>query len=254
MDAYGVTRDQIKGPTWAIADAVDGGATFDVSANIPPGATQEQIATMLQNLLKDRFKLSLHRETSRSPGFAMVVAKRGTKLKQSVGPVQESEHATIGARGRVDLQVGKDGFPALFPNRNMGGTFASCQDVRASGECGRVRARFRDYELSDLAEQLSFALGIRVQDKTALGGKYDFTLDFMPAENEQQRVGISMTLPLAPGRKAQLSGDPQTPHLPDSLPIVSSAMEKQLGLTLEATKIAVDMLVIDHVEETPTDN
>jgi uncharacterized protein (TIGR03435 family) len=31
-------------------------------------------------------------------------------------------------------------------------------------------------------------------------------------------------------------------------------MEKQLGLKLEAAKIAVDTLVIDHVEKTPTEN
>jgi len=31
-------------------------------------------------------------------------------------------------------------------------------------------------------------------------------------------------------------------------------MEKQLGLKLEATKIPVDTLVIDHVEKTPTEN
>ena len=40
----------------------------------------------------------------------------------------------------------------------------------------------------------------------------------------------------------------------DGVAIVSAAMEKQLGLKLEATKIAIDTLVIDHVEKTPTDN
>ena len=65
---------------------------------------------------------------------------------------------------------------------------------------------------------------------------------------------MKMTMPLAPGRKAPLSGAFQDPNQLDSLRIVSSAMEKQLGLKLEASKVAVDMLVIDYVEKTPTDN
>jgi uncharacterized protein (TIGR03435 family) len=44
------------------------------------------------------------------------------------------------------------------------------------------------------------------------------------------------------------------PAQQDAVPIISSAMEKQLGLKLEATKVPVDTLVIDHVEKTPTEN
>lgn len=40
----------------------------------------------------------------------------------------------------------------------------------------------------------------------------------------------------------------------DALPIISSAMEKQLGLKLQAIKVPIDTLVIDHVEKTPTEN
>ena len=98
MAAYGVQRDQIKGPDWAVADAVNGGALFDISANVPPGATKAQVATMLQNLLKDRFKLSLHHETIQSSGFALVIARRGPKLETSAGPVRDSEHGQVGTR------------------------------------------------------------------------------------------------------------------------------------------------------------
>jgi uncharacterized protein (TIGR03435 family) len=61
-------------------------------------------------------------------------------------------------------------------------------------------------------------------------------------------------LPLSANQKAPLNRGGPNPDQEDSLPIVSSAMEKQLGLSLEAFKIAVDTLVIDHVEKTPTDN
>src|SRR5688572_22402362 len=109
MDAYGVQRDQIRGPDWATADAVDGGALFDVSAKVPEGATKEQVATMLQNLLKERFKLSVHREQLQNAGYALVVAKAGPRLKESSGPPGESERNQT-VKGPVNLQIQKDGF------------------------------------------------------------------------------------------------------------------------------------------------
>jgi uncharacterized protein (TIGR03435 family) len=37
-------------------------------------------------------------------------------------------------------------------------------------------------------------------------------------------------------------------------PNVFKALESQLGLRLEKGKIAVEMLVVDHIEKTPTGN
>lgn len=199
MDAYGVERDQIKGPDWATSDAVSGGAVFDISAKVPPGATKEQVAVMLQNLLKERFRLSLHHETVESSGLALVVAKGGPKFKESGGTVGESERNATPS-GRVNLQTQKDGFPELFPGRNMGGTFNG----------GTVRIRFRDYPLSDLLQQFSFALATHMIDKTGLRGKYDFTLEFTPPENGFI-VGAMAAMPLSPDQKAPLNSSGPSP-------------------------------------------
>lgn len=243
MDAFGVQRDQIKGaPAWATADAIDGGALFDISAKIPAGATKEQVATMLQNLLKERFKLSVHREQTAASGYALVVAKGGPKLANSAGPPADSDRNKP-VNGFANLQTQKDGFPELAPERNMGATFKD----------GIVRMRFRDYPLSDLVQQFSFMLGVHVSDRTELTGKYDFTLEFMPAGNGMP-VGILATLPLAAGRTAPLNMTLPNDVQLDSVSIVSSAMERQLGLKLDASKIAVETLVIDHVEKTPIEN
>jgi uncharacterized protein (TIGR03435 family) len=118
---------------------------------------------------------------------------------------------------------------------------------------GTVRMRFRDYPLSDLAQQFSFALGIRLIDRTGLSGKYDFTLEFTPPENGTQ-VGMIATLPLSPGQTAPLNTAGPSPVQLDSIPIVSEARERQLGLKLEAARIPVEILVIDHVERTPAEN
>jgi uncharacterized protein (TIGR03435 family) len=242
MDAYGVQLDQIKGPDRVTANVLDGGALFDISAKVPPGATKQQVAIMLQNLLKDRFQLKLHHEAFQSSGYALIVAKGGSKLKESAGPLSESERGKL-ITGPVNLQVEKDGFPQLFPERNMGGTFKD----------GTVRMRFRDSPLSYLVQQFSFALASHMIDRTGLSGKYDLTLEFTPPE-DGFIVGVLATLPLSPGETAPLSGNGSTPGQLDSVPILSSAMEKQLGLKLEAAKIAIDSLVIDHVEKTPTEN
>jgi len=55
--AYGVKADQIAGPGWL------GSQRYDIEAKVPPGATKAQLNMMLQNLLADRFRLALHRET-----------------------------------------------------------------------------------------------------------------------------------------------------------------------------------------------
>jgi uncharacterized protein (TIGR03435 family) len=231
MAAYGVQRYQIRGPDWVTPSDLRGAARFDISVKLPPGATQEQAATMLQNLLAERFQLTLHHEAAQFSGYALVVAKGGAKLKESRGPVEESERARLGAGGKLN------------PGSNMGG------DVNRDGV---VRLRFRDYPLFDLTQQLSFGLSAHLVDRTGLAGKYDFTLEFTVPENGLI-VGIQAALPLSPGQTAPLYREPG-PAEQDGVAIVSAAMEKQLGLKLEATKITMDTLVIDHVEKTPTDN
>ena len=66
-----------------------------------------------------------------------------------------------------------------------------------------------------------------VIDATGLEGYYEFTLEWTPA---------SLALDGAPG------------------PALTTALQEQLGLKLESGKGSVEVLVIDHVEKTPTAN
>jgi uncharacterized protein (TIGR03435 family) len=75
--AYGIGRYQLSGPEWLST------ARFDINARIPQGATRDQYRLMLQNLLAERFKLALHHETKEIPIYELVVAKNGSKLKES---------------------------------------------------------------------------------------------------------------------------------------------------------------------------
>src|SRR5262249_48919108 len=80
-------RSQIVGcPNWCDSEF------FDVIGKAEdPNATPEQVRLMLQSLLIDRFKLNAHKEKRETPGYALVTAKGGAKLK----PAKDEE--VIGA-------------------------------------------------------------------------------------------------------------------------------------------------------------
>jgi uncharacterized protein (TIGR03435 family) len=51
---------------------------------MPAGTTRVQFELMMQSLPAERFPLHVHRETRSFPGYELVVAKDGPKLKESV--------------------------------------------------------------------------------------------------------------------------------------------------------------------------
>src|ERR1035438_4799324 len=126
MNAYGVKGDQINGPKWLDSER------FDIAAKIPEGATKEQFKLMLQNLLAERFKLTLHHETKELPMYALVVGKGGSKLKESV---DEDAATPQGAAappppppgrdeaGPVRLKMDADGMPKPPSGMGRNGVF-----------------------------------------------------------------------------------------------------------------------------------
>ena len=94
--AYNVrSPHHIEAPAWMES------ATFDIVANVPPGATRDQANLMLQNLLAERFQLKVHRSTRDLPIYALVVAKNGPKLKVAVDdPNAPKPRGTLWSGGR----------------------------------------------------------------------------------------------------------------------------------------------------------
>jgi uncharacterized protein (TIGR03435 family) len=98
--------------------------------------------------------------------------------------------------------------------------------------------------MADFVEELQSngsGLAWPVLDATGLEGGWDFTLSFDP--NAAFRMN-------APGR----GGDVTQASDPSGVVTIFSAVEKQLGLKLEARKRAVPIIVIDHIDPMPTDN
>src|SRR6185436_10125583 len=58
----------------------------------PAHATENELRTMLQNLLIERFKLKIHRETRNLAGFVLTVAKDGPKFRESASPVKTTDY------------------------------------------------------------------------------------------------------------------------------------------------------------------
>jgi uncharacterized protein (TIGR03435 family) len=78
MLAYNVTPSQISGvPSSFNREG------YDIEAESDRPLKQEQALRMLQVLLADRFKLTLHRETREQPIYALVIGKDGPKLHES---------------------------------------------------------------------------------------------------------------------------------------------------------------------------
>jgi uncharacterized protein (TIGR03435 family) len=73
---------------------------------------------------------------------------------------------------------------------------------------------------------------------TGLTAKYDFTL-YWAEENMRARTATARNT----GTEAA-----------EPAPTIFAAVQDQLGLRLERSTRTMDMLVIDHVEKTPTEN
>jgi RNA polymerase sigma factor (sigma-70 family) len=71
-------------------------------------------AAMLQNLLADRFKLALHKESREMQIYALMVAKNGPKLKKSTpNPPPDANDAADGAPIGGAGNLAADGYPAV---------------------------------------------------------------------------------------------------------------------------------------------
>ena len=191
---------------------------------------------MLQNLLADRFKLKLHKESKEVPIYELVVAKGGIKIKEAAqtaaAPAEDTGGPLPGPPPR-----GKDGL-LRTPHGQLG--------IQAMAN-GRMRMQGDAVTMARLTDILGMALGRPVVDRTGLTGAYDVTLDLSP---EGMGPGPKGAGPGAGG------GNPaEAPRdSGDSGATIFTALQEQLGLKLESRKGPVDLLIVDSVAKLPTGN
>lgn len=158
--AYGFGAYQITGaPDWFESSfwAIDAKCDHDVDerlAKLTDDQARAEKQHMMQALLADRFHLKTHWETKEASGYALVLAKGGSKLQPS-----KTEAAD----------------PAV-PNSGPPAPQAANMQSRPD-EHGRVMTVTHITPVG-IAAMLSAMLRIPVEDHTGLTGRFDFTLDY----------------------------------------------------------------------------
>ena len=130
------------------------------------------------------------------------------------------------------------------------------KECERTGEFGSLQFRmvtmsekglhFEVSNVSALGDFLSTGAGRPVVDKTNLKGVYQIEFDVSDEEMDDPAAAAAFAPPGAGGAPAA------------STPVDHSAFFRQilkkLGLNVESQKAPIEMLVIDHIEKTPTGN
>jgi uncharacterized protein (TIGR03435 family) len=244
MRAWDVEYYRIDGPAW-LKGTLHETEQYTIIATMPPKTTKPQFRVMLQNLLVERFQIQLHHETRNFPGYELVVAPGGPKLREPANPdAPEPDHGPTGEHGDDGFLVLPTGHGAGVRMPPTGGVYAKFQNCTI--------AELIDPYLRSFIQLSTGAQTNHIVDKTGLAGKYDYSLKF-------DTHGLDIAVVVSPGIRAASSGssasDPGLASDPSGLPNLFSAMEKQLGLKLVKSKgFPLDTIVIDHIEKTPTEN
>jgi bla regulator protein blaR1 len=223
-NAYEIQYFQIVGgPKWVSSDRYDIEAKMDSAQmerlkTLSPDESRLESKRMLQALLANRFQLVVHRETKELPGYALVIAKGGSKLHEA----KPGDTYPNGIKG----PDGQPGTGLMIMGGNGG-------PVTGQG-----------ISIANLVRLLSQQLGRTILDETGLTGNYDFTLQWTPDEHAGPMPGA----PQGGGARSEDAPPPDS-----SGPSIFTAIQEQLGLKLESRKVPVEMLVIDHVEA-PSEN
>ncbi len=247
--AYEVKDYQISGPDLGNVMTAE---RFNIQATIPAGATEKQVPQMLQALLADRFKLVVHRETKDHSVYALVVAKGGPKLKEAdpepaapETPEDPKKGETVMGQGTSQVRISgnmEGGKGVTVKGGPMGQMHMTMAD-------GRMRMEAERASMTVLAETLTRFMDRPVVDMTELKGNYHVLLDLSmdDLKNAAKAAGMGAMMASAEGGKP--SGEASDP----SGSSIFMSMQ-QMGLKLEARKAPLPVIVIDHVEKSPTEN
>jgi uncharacterized protein (TIGR03435 family) len=224
QDAWNVQDATLVGvPKWMETDRYDIVAKADIPG---PDMDIDDLWPMLQALLKERFHLAVHTEERPVTAYTLMAVK--PKMKK----------ADPGERTKYKEGAGADGKDPRDKNPILS-RLVTCQNM--------TMAQFAA-KLQDIAPGYIHS---PVLDATGLEGGYDFTLSF-------SAIGLTMTPAggRGGGQESDAAQPPGTPSASDPTGAVTlfEAIDKQLGLKLEAQKRPVQVLVIDHADPKPTEN
>ena len=179
-------------------------------------------SALVRSMLEDRFKFRAHLEPRDLPAFALKVAKANGTLGPNIHPSADCEALMRERVARGDTPFLSTSGPPARGERRCGAM--SSMPGRGAGAMNRM---------TGTGVQLSLAAGVALRpavsapivDQTGLTGLYDFELSW--ADDNSGRGGAA--------------------SLPDGASIFT-ALQEQLGLKLEPTRVARRVIVVDHIE------
>jgi len=183
----------------------------------------DDLRLMLRALLTERFRIKLHTEDRPVSAYTLSASSKPKLTKAD---------------------------PASRTRWKEGGAKDTANDPRNTNPILARLVTVQNMTMAQFAQTLrAIAPGyvtIDVNDETGLDGSFDFTFNFTPIGLLQQgQAGKGAD------QSAGASAAASDPNGAMSLP---EALDKQLGLKLDLRKRPVPVLVIDHIEEMPTDN
>jgi uncharacterized protein (TIGR03435 family) len=204
-------------PKWA----QDG--RFHIEARTEGSPTRDELRLMMQSLLEDRFKLTVHVASAQAAVYQLTLLK-----SNKLGPmlrIHSAQDVCINRPNKV---------PPISPD------VVSPHYCGATGwqVRGQVHLRMIDVSMDQVADYLS-GVGTfggdadhrSIINGTGLPEHYDLDLEFTPSTS--------------------LSTDQSEENSPDNLPGLSAkeALKSELGLTLTKRSAVVPKFIIDRVEE-----
>jgi len=233
--AYKVKYYQIQGPDWLGPT----GQRFDILAKMPEGATKDQVPEMLQALLAERFKLTLHRTSKETQVYALIIGKNGLKMKETPSDVPVPPTGDDAPAKDTTMKVTGTQEKGMTITNTPAGT------QKVTMVEGVMHVEASKMPLSMLAEALSRYVDHPVIDMTELKGNYQVVLDISQEDIRNVMRSVGAAMPAGAGGATDNASEPGSS-------ILTSV--QQLGLKLDARKTPLDMIVIDHLEKLPTEN
>lgn len=269
MYAFDLKMHQIQGPDSMLKDAQG----FDILATLPAGAKPSQVPEMLQNMLKDRFGLKYHMVKQEKDVYALVVGKQPLKLEQveieDAKPADPSATPPEAPKGAQVIQIPGAGQATVSPSgafemkmRPQAGV-TGIGNIRMTMDAPKPGATPLDMKMTmemeatmdAFAGQLSALLDKPVVDMTELKGGYKLPLEMglMDLVAVSQKLGGSMGVNLGAIGGGGAAGPAFAASDPGGGASLKDSVQK-LGLRLEPRKLPIDVMVIDHIEKSPTEN
>jgi uncharacterized protein (TIGR03435 family) len=205
-------------------------------SGIMDGVDINTMRMMLRALLADRFKLEAHQEERLVDGYALVAAK--PKLRKA------DPSNRPGCKEGPGAEAAKPNWKDPRIKNPVASRLVTCRNMTLA-EFATAMSKWR-------AEEGPIVFNFPpVVDATAIQGRYDMTLNFSPPTPDQIRQ-----LRGGPAPVQNIGGRDSLGRAsdPDGTISIFEALDKQLGLKLKSRKVMGTVLVIDHVDERPTEN